>query len=119
MDDKKRPNWLLLLVRPTGVTMGTCEVRYYLDYATTPTGVDSLVSDSWPSGITIVPGDTKITVDLDVGALDGFVPVPCIGQFSRAVRAEIKQLSPYGGVRFVDAQFAADTKLAEAPQHQE
>lgn len=100
---KKRPAYLLLSFRPNA-HMGTAKVYIYTDYSATPVSLSSLATDVFPTGCTI--GSNYVNVDFDAGGQDGFIAVPLIEEWHRAIRAEIIAQTPYDGLRFLDVTFA-------------
>jgi PKD repeat protein len=118
LDHKSRPQWLRVKLRANraaGQYMGKAQVRFYRNFdMSSPMGITSMSADEWPMGVQPVDGDTKITIDLDVGGLDGFIPVPVPDDWSRAICAEIIHEEPYHPVRFYDLEFAADDRNAGA-----
>lgn len=118
LEAKQRPQWLRVMLRATrvpGQPMGQATVRFYRDFdALTPIVVTAMSADEWPLGVQPLDGDTKITIDLDAGGLDGFIPVPVPDGWSRAVCAEIIHEQPCYPVRFYSLEFAADDRYATA-----
>lgn len=115
VDSKQRPGWFLLAVQPTAF-MGTLQVYYYLDFSTTPTPLTVLSTDIENTGVSI--GTNYIQVDMDVGAQDGFVALPIVGDWSRSIRAEVIAQTPYDGLKFQGFQFSTrptwDVETVEA-----
>ncbi len=111
--DRKRPTYLKLMFNPQTTNNGTFIVRFYLDFSTAPTAVTSQSADTWPTGISIING-TDITVDVDAGGTDGYIPVPIFADFNRSIRAEIIAEFPGTGVRLYDFQWGFTNKTQEA-----
>lgn len=110
--DKKRPSYLKLMFNPQTANTGTFIVRFYLDFAILPTAVTSQSADTWPTGISIVNG-TDITVNVDAGGTDGYIPVPIFSDFNRAVRAEVIAEFPGTGVRMYDFEWGFANQYQE------
>lgn len=99
--NRKRPSYLKLIFNPQTTNNGTLIVRFYLDFSSTPNAVTSFPFDTPPTGITLVNG-TDITVDVDAGGTDGYIPVPMFSNFQRAIKAEVIADFPGAGVRLYD-----------------
>jgi hypothetical protein len=108
MKDKKRPSYLLINVRPN-TNMGTMDVYIYLDFSSNPTSFSALASDNFPTGVTL--GTNKMTVNLDTAVTDGFVAIPLVADWNRAIRAEIQAQTPYDGLRILGITFSNDPHI--------
>ena len=111
---KKRPSYLELIVHPQAATSGVFTVRFYLDFASSPSSVTSGSSDTWPNGISIVNG-TDIRVDAGVAAVDGYIAVPMFADFQRAVAAEVIADYPATGLRFYDFKWGYTNRTQQVP----
>jgi len=116
--DKKRPSYLKIMFHPQTGNNGTFLVRFYLDFATTPTAVTAENGDTWPTGVSIVNG-TDITVDIDVGGTDGYIPIPIPNDFQRACQAEVIANFPGNTIRVYDFQWGFTNKYQEAQMQSE
>jgi hypothetical protein len=112
--NKKRPSYLKLIVHPQTATSGTFIVRYYLDFATSPSAVTSFSNDTWTQGVSIGNG-TDITVDAGIAAIDGYIAIPCFSDFQRAIRAEIISDYPATALRFYDFGWAFTNRTEQVP----
>lgn len=110
---KKRPSYLELIVHPQATTSGVFIVRFYLDFASSPSAITSNQSDTWPNGISIVNG-TDIRVDAGIAATDGYIAVPMFSDFQRAVKAEIIAEYTGPGLRFYDYKWGFTTRTQQA-----
>jgi len=106
MNAKKRPTKLLMAIRPD-TSMGDAQVNFYTDFATTKEAVSSFAADTFGSGVSIA--SNQISIDLDTGGTDGFIPIPCPGDWKRVIQAEIIAETPLDGVRFMDIEFRDDS----------
>lgn len=106
MNNKKRPTKFMVAVRPS-TSMGSAEVNFYTDFSGTKETVSAFAADTYPEGVSIA--DNQITVDLDSGAQDGFIPIPCPGDWKRTIRAEIIAEEPLDGIQFLEANFRNDS----------
>lgn len=111
---KKRPSYLELIVHPQAVTSGVFTVRFYLDFASSPSAVTSGSADTWPNGISIING-TDIRVDAGIAAVDGYIAVPMFADFQRAVAAEIIADYPATGLRFYDFKWGYTNSKQQVP----
>lgn len=108
MGSKKRPTKYMIAVRPEG-DMGTATVAYYQDFSGTAVPATSFAADTQPDGVSIAGG--VITLDMDTGADDGYIPVPMPADWKRVIRAEIVAETPLDGVRFLEAGFRSDAEM--------
>lgn len=111
---KKRPSYLELIVHPQAATSGVFTVRFYLDFASSPSAVTSGSADTWPNGISIING-TDIRVDAGIAAVDGYIAVPMFADFQRAVAAEIIADYPATGLRFYDFKWGYTNRTQQVP----
>lgn len=108
-DQQQRPSKFLMSVRPSG-TMGTGTVAFYQDFSATATPATAFAADTYPDGVDCSSG--TVAVDFDIGAQDGFVPVPVSADWKRVVRAEIILEAADDGVVLLDADFKTDRQDA-------
>lgn len=108
IDTKNRPTKLMLAIRPYG-SLGSVQILYYQDFGNVAVPATSFSSDTFPQGVSIVGG--ILTVNLDTGATDGYVPVPMPSDWVRAIKFEIISETPLNGIRYVDVSLRQDSKI--------
>ncbi|MBA2706675.1 MAG: hypothetical protein H0U59_02575, partial [Gemmatimonadaceae bacterium] len=114
LQDKKRPVHLALKLSPSST--GSVKVYLYLDFSATPYVFTNPDAADYPDGVTIVDGRNYITVDLDAGQSDGFVPIPMPEDWGRSMRAKVVCESPAGDMRLLDVSFAVEDPAQEAQE---
>lgn len=102
MNFAKRPDKFLMAIRPDD-DMGDGQVNFYQDFSATAVPATANAADDFPSGVSVAAN--IISLDFDVGATDGFIPVPTPSDWKRVIRAEVIAETPLDGVRFLDASF--------------
>ena len=112
--NKKRPSYLKLIMHPQAATSGIFIVRFYTDFSASPIAVTSFSTDTFPNGVTIVNG-TDIVVDAGIAAVDGYIAIPCVSDFERAIRAEIISEYPATALRFYDFNWAFTNRFEQVP----
>lgn len=111
MNFAKRPDKFLLAIRPDD-DMGDGQVNFYQDFSATAVPATANAADDFPAGVSVAAN--IIALDFDVGATDGFIPVPTPSDWKRVIRAEVIAETPLDGVRFLDASFRGNnTKPSE------
>ncbi len=103
-DDKIRPSYLHIFFSPAA--SGTVRVRYYTDFSVSAEVMDIGADDHFPDGIEITNGTNYIDVDIDGGSGDGFVPVPMIADYKRAIKSEVECFDSRGTLRILDIKYA-------------
>ncbi len=102
---KVRPTHFLLTLYPGSAT-GKLRVEYFTDFSAVAETVTSLSTDLFPDGVTVTTGGTYIELELDGGSGDGYIPVPMIADWSRAIQVRLTALRPDGELRILDFQYA-------------
>jgi hypothetical protein len=106
---KSRPTKLMMGIRPEG-TMGTATVSQYQDFSASATPPSTFSQDTYPDGVSVT--GAEMSVDLDAGGSDGFIPIPTNADWKRAAKFEIIAEDPYDGVRFIAIQFRNDSVIS-------
>ena len=102
-EKKLRPKYLHVHFSPSDT--GTVRVRYYTEFSTTAEVMDVGADYDPPDGVTIVDGTNYLDVDIDGGSGDGFVAVPIVASWERAIQAEIECFDNRGTLRILDVIF--------------
>lgn len=87
----------------------------YLDFATAPVAWTRDTSDTPPSGIDYVNGDTVIGIQADGGAGKGYVAIPLPSSFSRCIKLRLESNEPTTPFGLISMRIASREALQKTP----
>jgi len=102
-ENKLRPEYLHVSFSPSAT--GSIRVRYYIDFRTDAETMDIGTDYGPPDGVSIVNGTDYIDVEIDGGSGDGFVSVPIVADWTRAIQAEVECFDNRGELRILNIEF--------------
>lgn len=110
---KKSPVYLNIRMFPGSFT-GVLRVYVYIDFATSPITPTQFPTDAPPDGVTVPPGASYYNVQLSGGINgDGFISVPLIANYSRAIQVKVTSLRPDGALRLAGLDFSMTDESQE------